>query len=398
MNWPAPIENAVIENLARPFGHSRSLSSAAYRSQELFEWERDEIFSRGWICLGRTNDLLAPGQLRALEHGTETLLLARASDGTVKGFSNVCRHRGHPLVAVGEPIDARLIRCPYHAWSYRFDGSLRAAPTLTQSPDFDPSEWPLSSVRIGEWLGWLFLDLSGTADPLPETFGNLSDQLSPYEPERLVRVARHSYEVASNWKLIVENYHECYHCTSIHPELCQVTPPDSGEDIAPTGLWCGGTMVLKDHAVTMSLTGESFGVNFRNLLPGRDRNVLYLGVWPNLLISPHPDYVMTHRMVPLGPGRTFVECDWLFPPEALELEAFDPGYAVEFWDITNREDWTACENVQRGTANRGFSPGPLSPWESTIYQFLNMVGQAYRGEKVAPPAMPESIRLADASV
>lgn len=398
MSRPAPIEYAVLENLARPFGQSRTLPSAAYRSQELFEWEREEIFSGGWVCLGRTNDLLAPGQLRALEHGTETLLLAKAGDGTVTGFSNVCRHRGHPLVEVGEPIDARLIRCPYHSWSYRFDGSLRAAPTLTQSTDFDPSEWPLSSVRIGEWLGWLFLDLSGTADPLQQSFGNLFDQLTPYEPERLVRVARHSYEVASNWKLIVENYHECYHCTSIHPELCQVSPPDSGEDIAPTGLWCGGTMILKDHAVTMSLTGESFGVNFRNLPPGRERNVLYLGVWPNLLISPHPDYLMTHRMVPLGPGRTFVECDWLFPREALELEAFDPGYAVEFWDITNREDWSACENVQRGTANRGFSPGPLSPWESTIYQFLNMVGQAYRGEKVTPPAMPDSTRLADASV
>lgn len=152
-------------------------------------------------------------------------------------------------------------------------------------------------------------------------------------------------------------------------------------------------MVLADHAVTMSLTGLSQGVNFRGLRPGQEREVLYVGVFPNLLISPHPDYVMTHRTVPLAPDRTLVECDWLFAPEALARDGFDPSYAVDFWDITNREDWTACENVQRGARSRGFRPGPLSPWESTIYQFLNMVGQAYSGRSVQPPLMPESARI-----
>ncbi len=389
----APLDPLAVADVMLPFGESRTLPAAAYRSQELFDWEREEIFNRSWVCLGRTSELLGPGQLRAIDHGIETVLLARSVDGEIKAFSNVCRHRGHPLLEVGEAIDARQIRCPYHSWAYRLDGTLRTAPTLTQTTDFDPTQWPLQSLRVGEWLGWLFLDMSGEAPDLDQTFGNLPQYLSPYEPERLVTVARHSYEIAANWKLVVENYHECYHCTSIHPELCQVTPPDSGDDIAPTGLWCGGTMVLKDHAMTMSLTGESGGVNFRNLGPGQDRDVLYIGLWPNLLVSPHPDYVMTHRMVPLGPGGTFIECDWLFAPESIEAAGFDPAYAIDFWDITNREDWTACENVQRGTANRGHRPGPLSPWESTIYQFLNMVGQAYQGAEVRPPLMPESSRL-----
>ncbi len=389
----APIDQAALADVLAPFGKSRTLPGEAYHSEALFKWEQSELFNRHWVCLGRTEDLLQPGQLRAVDQANETVLLTRDRDGVVRAFSNVCRHRGHPLLEVGEAINARLIRCPYHSWSYRFDGALRAAPTLTQSPDFDLTEWPLSPLRVGEWLGWLFLDLSSEAAPLSEVFGNLDQHLAPYEPQRLVRVERHSYEIAANWKLVVENYHECYHCTSIHPELCQVTPPDSGEDISPTGLWCGGTMILKDHAVTMSLTGASDGINFRQLRPGQAREVLYIGVFPNLLISPHPDYVMTHRMVPLAPGRTYIECDWLFPPEALDQPGFDPAYAVDFWDITNREDWTACENVQRGTANRGFRPGPLSPWESTIYQFLNMIGQAYLGERVAPPPMPESSRI-----
>lgn len=390
---PAPIDRAALADVLAPFGRSRNLPATAYHSPELFSWEQSELFDRHWVCLGRTEDLLRPGQLRALNHGEESVLITRDRDGVVRGFSNVCRHRGHPLLEVGEPVDARLIRCPYHSWSYRFDGGLRAAPTLTQSRDFDATEWPLNPLAVGEWLGWLFLDMSGETSPLEEVFGNLGHYLAPYEPERLIRVERHSYEIAANWKLVVENYHECYHCTSIHPELCQVTPPDSGQDIAPTGLWCGGTMTLKDHAVTMSLTGASEGVNFRRLPPGQEREVLYIGLFPNLLISPHPDYVMTHRLIPLAPDRTFIECDWLFPPEALERSNFNPAYAVDFWDITNREDWTACENVQRGTRNRGFRPGPLSPWESTIYQFLNMVAQAYSGQRVTPPPMPASSRL-----
>ncbi|HJU82057.1 MAG TPA: aromatic ring-hydroxylating dioxygenase subunit alpha [Acidimicrobiia bacterium] len=390
---PAPIDRAALADVLAPFGKSRTLPGLAYHSTELFGWEQAELFNRHWVCLGRTEDLVQAGQLRALDHGEESVLIARDRDGIVRGFSNVCRHRGHPLLEVGEAVAARQIRCPYHSWSYRFDGGLRAAPTLTRSPDFDATVWPLHSLRVEEWLGWLFLDMSGQAAPLTEVFGNLEHYLAAYEPERLVRAERHSYEIAANWKLVVENYHECYHCTSIHPELCQVTPPDSGEDIAPTGLWCGGTMILKDHAVTMSLTGASEGVNFRRLQAGQERQVLYIGLFPNLLISPHPDYVLTHRMIPLAPGRTLIECDWLFPPEALERPDFSPAYAVDFWDITNREDWTACENVQRGTRNRGHRPGPLSPWESTIYQFLHMLAQAYLGERVSPPPMPASSRL-----
>lgn len=394
MPRPAPLDPAAVTDLLRPFGTSRTLPAAAYRSSDLFDWEVENIFGGGWTCLGRTDDLLAPGQIRGIEHCGEEFLITREGDGRVACFSNVCRHRGHPLVEPGAAIDARQIRCPYHSWAYRLDGSLRTAPTLTQSPDFEASDWPLSSVGVEEWLGWLFLDPTGTAAPVVDTYGNLAETLRQYEPERLVRGERHSYEVAANWKLIVENYHECYHCSSIHPALCEVTPIDSGSDFHPTGLWCGGTMDLKDHAVTMSLTGESGGLFFRHLEQAMQRQVLYIGLWPNLLISAHPDYVMTHRIVPLAADRSYVECDWYFSPESTSLEGFDPAYAVDFWDLTNREDWTACERVQRGAGNRGFAPGPLSAWESTLYQFLGMVGQAYSGQAVVPPKAP-SRRLAE---
>jgi Rieske 2Fe-2S family protein len=144
-------------------------------------------------------------------------------------------------------------------------------------------------------------------------------------------------------------------------------------------------MLLKPHAVTMSLDGASNGVNFRLVDAERARQVWYLTVIPNLLLSMHPDYVMTHRLVPISPSQTFVECSWLFPPEALEPEGFDPSYAVDFWDITNREDWTACENVMKGVRNRGYRPGPLSSWEGTVYQFLTVMGHFYLGEGLVVP-------------
>ena len=189
--------------------------------------------------------------------------------------------------------------------------------------------------------------------------------------------ARHSYEVAANWKILVENYHECYHCSSIHPELCKVSPPKSGEDHEARGIWFGGSMELEDHAETMSLTGESFAPMLPHLTALQEREVYYYQLFPNLLISLHPDYVMTHRLRPLAPDRTAVECEWLFSKEAVESEGFDPSYASEFWDITNGQDWGACEGVQRGASSRGYRQGPLSPDESTSGKFVATVARGY---------------------
>jgi glycine betaine catabolism A len=195
--------------------------------------------------------------------------------------------------------------------------------------------------------------------------------------------------VAANWKLLHENYQECYHCSEIHPELCKVTPPESGYSIDIQGLFVAGPMDLYDGVETMSLDGRSHGVPIRGLREHQLREVGYFGVFPNLLISPHPDYVLTHRIEPLDVDRTFIECEWLFPPEALERPGFDPGYAVEFWDITNREDWNACESLQRGVGSRGHRPGPLSvAWEAGTYMFVTMLATGYLDGEVPRASRP----------
>jgi Rieske 2Fe-2S family protein len=235
--------------------------------------------------------------------------------------------------------------------------------------------------------GWAFVRGDDRGIDPDRQFGNLWELLAPWEPERLVVAARHSYEIAANWKLIHENYQECYHCSEIHPELCRVTPPDSGYSYDMQGLFVAGPMDLYPDAETMSLDGRSHGVPLRGLDERQRREVGYFGVFPNLLVSPHPDYVLTHRVEPLGPGRSYVECEWLFPPEVLELDGFSPDYAVEFWDVTNLEDWAACESLQRAAASRGYRPGPLSDaWEGGVYMQARMLAQGYLDGAVTRPS------------
>jgi Rieske 2Fe-2S family protein len=269
---------------------------------------------------------------------------------------------------------------------YSLEGALAGAPRFGEAPGFDKADYPLVQVRVAEWHGWIFVDASGDAPDFIDHVGNLDRLLAPWEPERMFAAERHEYVVRANWKGIIENYHECYHCPSIHPALCKVTPTDSGESFAPTGCWVGGSMELEDHAETMSISGASEGVPIRGLDAKQRREIYYFGLFPNLLISLHPDYVMAHRLEPLGPGETFVECTWLFPPEARERERFDPAYAAEFWDITNREDWAACESVQRGLASRGQRQGPFAEGEDEVHAFMAMVASGYLEGRIAAPA------------
>jgi phenylpropionate dioxygenase-like ring-hydroxylating dioxygenase large terminal subunit len=381
-----PFDPVDLEPTLRPFGQSRMLPRDAYTSPRVFAFEQERFFAGSWTCVGREGDLEGTGAQRAVRVGGAGVLLARGSDGRVRAFANTCRHRGHELLGVGEQTTRRTVLCPYHAWTYDLDGALRVAPGFRDHGDFRPADHGLVELPLESWHGFLFVNGSGDAPPFTKHVGALDDLAAPYRMERLVPLATHRYDLACNWKVVLENYHECYHCPLIHPELCQVSPPASGDNFELDGAWVGGTMDLKDHAVTMSLDGHSDGVPIPGLDTERLRTVAYLGLFPNLLLSLHPDYVMTHLVEPLGPALSHVVCSWYFPPEATERPGFDPSYAVEFWDRTNRQDWAACESVQRGMASPHFQPGPLAPAEDAVYHVVTMIARAYLGER--PSALP----------
>jgi glycine betaine catabolism A len=376
-----PFDPVDLEPALRPFGQSRMLPRDAYTSPRVFAFEQERFFAGSWTCVGREGDLEATGAQRAVRVGGAGVLLVRGTDGRARAFANTCRHRGHELLGVGEQTTRRTVLCPYHAWTYDLDGSLRAAPGFRDHTEFRPGEHGLVELPLESWHGFLFVNGSGDAPPFAEHVGALDELVAPYQPARLVPLASHAYDLACNWKVVLENYHECYHCPLIHPELCQVSPPASGDNFELDGAWVGGTMDLRDHAATMSLDGHSDGVPIPGLDAERLRTVAYLGLFPNLLLSLHPDYLLTHLVEPLGPDLSHVVCTWYFPPEATERPGFDPAYAVEFWDRTNRQDWAACESVQRGMASPHFQPGPLAPAEDAVYHVVTMIARAYLEER-----------------
>jgi Rieske 2Fe-2S family protein len=373
---------ALREALA-PFGHSRTLPPGAYRDPEVLAWEQARLFEGSWVCAGRADGVTVPGDQRATVVGRAGVLLVRAADGTLGAFANLCRHRGHELLACGEQTHRSVIQCPYHAWSYELDGTLRIAPRFESVANFEPTRLGLIPVRSHEWGGFVFVNVSGDAAPFVEHLGDLDEVLAPYELDRLVPAATHHYELSANWKLVHENYHECYHCPLIHPELCEVTWPTSGRNARDQrGDWVGGSLDLRDHAASMTFDGTAVGPPFAGLDARRRREVMYVSLLPDLLISAHPDYVMTHRLVPQAVGRTAVECQWLFAPEVALAPGFDPSSAVGLWDVTNREDWAAVESVQRGMYSPLYQPGLLAPQEDAVYEFIVRLAAAYLAAEV----------------
>jgi Rieske 2Fe-2S family protein len=377
---PAPIPTDELKASLAPFGQSRMLPRAAYVDPAVFAWELRHIFG-GWSCVGYTDDLPAPGSQRAVSVGAGGVLLTRDEDGRVHAFANVCRHRGHELLQCGQTTTRHSIVCPYHSWSYKLDGSLRNAPGFRNVASFDPADFGLAALRVVDWHGWVFVDSTGDAGEFGEHVAGTEEIIAPYQPEQLRIVARHSYELACNWKVIAENYQECYHCSTIHPELSRISPPTSGDNLDLPGRWMGGSMDLIPAAETMSLDGRSRGRTIAGLTEHERRTVMYLVGYPNLLVSLHPDYVMTHLLTPLAVDRTQVECAWAFPREVADRDDFDPSYAVDFWDLTNRQDWAACESVQRGLASPHARPGPLAREEDGVYQFVTRVARAYAGRR-----------------
>jgi Rieske 2Fe-2S family protein len=264
---------------------------------------------------------------------------------------------------------------------YELDGTLRRAPHTEQLVDFEAADNGLLPVALDTWAGFVFVNLDSAAAPLPDYLADLPAAVAQYPIATVRRGRRIEYEVAANWKVIGENYSECYHCPGVHPQLNRLSPYDRGRNLESHGPWAGGWMELIDQAETMSVDGAAHG---RPPLPGIDednaRRVYYFVVWPNLLLSLHPDYVMTHQVWPLGAERSRVVCEWLFDPAVMAAPDFDPSDAVDFWDLTNRQDWAVCERQQEGTRSRAYTPGRYSLMEDMVHAFDLMVVDGYAAD------------------
>ena len=372
----------------QPVERATMLPPRAFTSPDVFDWELEHIF-REWICVGHVSAVDAPGKFVMREIGPDRVVVIGAEDGRPRAFLNVCRHRGSRIVEQPEGQVRKRLRCPYHAWSYGLDGSLKAAPHMDEVEDFDFSCWGLIPVRLAVVGGLLLVDLSGDAAPVDEHVGELVGHLRRYRLDALERADERRYRVEANWTGIAENYNECLHCPGVHPELNALSDYMSGEEVAGAGAWCGGSMTLREGTATMAFAGEH--ANGRPPIAGLSddevNDVLYFSLFPNALVSLHPDYVMLHTLWPRDAATTDVVCEWFFEPATVARADFDPSDAVDFWDTVNRQDWRVCELTQQGVRTRGYTAGRYSAQETDTHAFDLMVANRYMdGMSNVPPA------------
>jgi glycine betaine catabolism A len=341
-----------------------SLPRRAYCDAEFYRREQASIFWDQWFYAGRADRFPHPGAFAVLDVAGESIVVVRGDDGALHGHYNLCRHRGSRLLC-GEGVVRGAIRCPYHGWAYALDGRLIATPFVEEC-DVPEQARRLHPVGVDVWGGFLFVNLAlapqaARARTLRAQLGAIPERLARYPLDELRSVRTIRYEAEANWKVLLENYNECYHCAGVHPELCRVVPAfkrRGGSELD----WERG-IPHRDGAWTFTFSGTANRRPFSTL--DEDERVRHKGelIYPNFLLSLSADHVAAFSLWPQSPLRTVVECDFLFHPEQIAQPDFDPSDAIEFWDLVNRQDWAICSSVQAGMNSHAFEYGFYAPME-----------------------------------
>lgn len=344
---------------------ARTLPGEYYTSAAIFAEELERLHARGWNCVGRAATVENPGDFFVREIAGESLIVTRDKSGATRAFFNVCRHRGTRICMEAAGHFVESIQCPYHAWTYGLDGRLIGAPHMNEAEGFDKADHPLHEASVAEWEGFVFVNIDRGAAPFDSTWAVMRGRLARYGLDRLAIGHKVRYEVGANWKLVFQNYSECLHCPTIHPKLATVLPYQSGANDLVDGPFLGGYMEIKPPNESATMSGRACGRLTSDAIPEHDRRrAYYYTLMPNLLLSVHPDYVNYYLVHPVAVDRTVVESEWLFHPDTLASDGNNIHDAVEFWDVTNRQDWDIVERSQLGIASRRYQPGPYSPRES----------------------------------
>ncbi|NGY64570.1 aromatic ring-hydroxylating dioxygenase subunit alpha [Lentzea sp. NEAU-D13] len=358
-----------------------TLPGHTYTDPANFELEQENIFEKMWFCAVRSADLPDAGNFRTVQIGRESVLVTRSRDGSLRAFLNICRHRGAKLCVEETGTVKRNFQCPYHAWTYGLDGKLVAAPNLTSMPDIDRVEYGLKKVHLREWLGYAWLSLADEPASFEETvqqdvrerLGNL-DAIGNYQVSELELGRRITYDVKANWKLIIENFMECYHCATIHPELTEVLPEFA--DGYAAQYYVGHGAVFGEEIKGFTIDGSEGFDRLDGVDSEQDRRYYAITVRPQVFINLVPDHVIIHRMFPMAADRTIVECDWLYAKDVVATGK-DVSRSVELFHRVNEQDFDACERCQPAMSSRAYAQGGvLVPSEHHIGEFHRWVQEA----------------------
>jgi Rieske 2Fe-2S family protein len=344
---------------------ARTLPRELYTRPEVLADERERIFARLWNCVGRASAIARPGDYIVREIAGESIIIVRDRGGVLRAFFNTCRHRGTRLCMEASGHFSETIQCPYHAWTYTTDGRLIGAPHMQDVEGFDKRDYPLHAAAVAEWEGFLFVNIAEQPEPFEQSWGPMIGRLTRFNLPNLSVGHRVQYDVHANWKLVFQNYSECLHCPMIHPELSQVLPYQSGSNDLVEGRFLGGSMEIMAPNLSATISGRACGhLVGPNVIDGDKRFAFYYTLMPNLLLSLHPDYVNFYLIHPVDVDRTIVESEWLFHPDTLADQDSNIRDAIEFWDVTNRQDWDIVHRSQLGISSRRYQTGPYSARES----------------------------------
>lgn len=373
-----------------------SLEQPFYRDPAIFALDMERIFSRYWLFAGHESRIPAPGDYFLFELADESLVVVRGADGVIRAFYNVCRHRGSRVCLEGSG-QVRSFVCPYHQWVYQLDGRLKTAKHMPT--DFEPEEYGLHQAPVRVLDGLIFVSLSADAPSFDPVERDVLKHLRPHCLSRAKICYTSRYEIKANWKLVVENSRECYHCPPAHPEYCRImgfaagvaSPRIAAEDEEITrermahwrdvgletrvvdfteGTWHHAIrMPFRKGHVSQSLDGMAVAP-LMGAVPERDAGALAVVIYPTFWFEASSDYAMVQRFLPVGPQLTTVEINWLVDRNAREGIDFDVERVTAFWTATAEQDRKICEDNQAGVNSRRYRPGPYSTVEAEVEKFV----------------------------
>lgn len=355
-----------------------TLPGSTYTDQNFFRAEQEHIFEQMWFCAVRAADLDKPGAYRTVQVGRESIIITRNRKHGIRAFYNVCRHRGAKLCTEDSGEAKRSFQCPYHAWTYDFDGKLIAAPNLTKMPDIGREEYGLVTIPVREYLGYVWVCLAEEPPSFEEhVMGDIEERLGDsetiqgYDIANLALGRRITYDVKANWKLIIENFMECYHCATIHPELTEVLPEFA--DGLAAQYFVGHGAEFGEEVKGFTVDGSEGLDKIPGVDDDHDRRYYAITVKPTVFVNLVPDHVIIHRMFPMAVDRTIVECDWLYLPSVVD-SGKDVSASVELFHRVNQQDFDACERCQPAMGSRIYAKGGvLVPSEHHIGVFHDWV-------------------------
>ncbi len=373
------LEEISAQLCARPPGHS--LPQPFYTDPDFFDFDLTAIFARSWLFVGFEVELGKPGDYLSLTIGQWPILIMRGRDGTVRGFHNSCRHRGSALCPSGSGHAARMV-CPYHRWTYGLDGKLLAAGRMPD--DFDKSEYGLNPINLEIVAGAILVCLADTPPPLDTMRRDLTPLLAPQNFAH-AKLAHQSVLIEqANWKLVMENARECYHCATGHPELSRTFPVNASayfdidteasrgfeERIAALGLpmgpagedwWQAVRFPLNEGTVAMTMDGQFNVAKLMCEAGGGDTGSMRWAIEPNVFCHSTSEYTFAFTAMPISPTETHVVSKWLVHEDAVEGVDYTIETLTDLWTRTNLQDKALAENNQRGIFSPGYTPGPYSP-------------------------------------